>query len=70
MSKRKQAKVSTRWSEEVQQRVTAAGRDLALDLYCNRESTSDPTKSVSSSMSARGYGPRLLLDSIWRIGGR
>jgi hypothetical protein len=42
MSKRRQTKALTRWSEEARQWATAAGRDLALDLYLNRESNLRP----------------------------
>jgi hypothetical protein len=42
MSKRKQTRALTRWSEEARQWATAAGRDLALDLYYNRESNLRP----------------------------
>jgi hypothetical protein len=38
MSKRKQIRALTRWTEEARQWATGAGRALALDLYCNRES--------------------------------
>jgi hypothetical protein len=42
MSKRKQAKALTRWSEDARQWATAVGRDLALDLYYNRETNLRP----------------------------
>jgi hypothetical protein len=42
MSKRKQTRALTRWSEEARQWATAAGRALALDLYYNRESNLRP----------------------------
>jgi hypothetical protein len=42
MSKRKQTRALTRWTEEVRQWATAAGRALALDLYYNRESNLRP----------------------------
>jgi hypothetical protein len=42
MSKRKQTRALTRWSEEARQWATAAGRALALDLYFNRESNLRP----------------------------
>ena len=42
MSKRKQTRALTLWSEEARQWATAAGRALALDLYFNRESNLRP----------------------------
>jgi len=56
MSKRKQAKALTSWSEEARQWATAVGRDLALDLYYNRES------------NLRPYGVGVVLDpgeKVW-----
>jgi hypothetical protein len=42
MSKRKQTKALTLWSEEARQWASATGRDLALDLYFNRKSNLRP----------------------------
>ena len=42
MSKRKDAKAMTRWSDQARQWATATGRDLALDLFYNRETTFRP----------------------------
>jgi hypothetical protein len=42
MSKRKQAKALTHWSEETRRWATAAGRALALDLYFNRDTNLRP----------------------------
>jgi hypothetical protein len=56
MSKRKQTRALTRWSEEARQWATAAGRALALDLYYDRES------------NLRPYGVGVVLDageSVW-----
>ena len=56
MSKRKDAKALARWSEEARQWATATGRDLALDLYYNRETISRP------------YGVGVVLDpgeKVW-----
>jgi hypothetical protein len=56
MSRRKDAKALTRWDNEARQWATATGRDLALDLYYNRET------------AARPYGVGVVLDSgenVW-----
>jgi hypothetical protein len=42
MSRRKQVKALERWSEEARRWALAAGRDLALDLYNNRDSIVRP----------------------------
>jgi hypothetical protein len=42
MSKRKDTKTLNRWNEEARQWATAAGRQLALDLYYGRETASRP----------------------------
>ncbi len=42
MSKRKDAKALARWNEEARKWATAAGRDLALNLYFNQESIFRP----------------------------
>jgi hypothetical protein len=56
MSRRKDAKAFARWDNEARQWATATGRDLALDLYYNRET------------AARPYGVGVVLDSgekVW-----
>ena len=56
MSRRKDAKALARWDDEARQWATATGRDLALDLYYNRET------------AARPYGVGVVLDSgekVW-----
>ena len=56
MSRRKDAKALARWDNEARQWATATGRDLALDLYYNRET------------AARPYGVGVVLDSgekVW-----
>ncbi len=55
MSKRKDAKALTRWDNDARQWATATGRDLALDLYYNRET------------AARPYGVGVVLDSGERV---
>jgi hypothetical protein len=42
LSKCKQTRALTRWSEEARRWATAAGRAVALDLYYNRESNLRP----------------------------
>jgi hypothetical protein len=42
MSKRKDAKALARWEFEARQWATASGRDLALDLYHDRETATRP----------------------------
>jgi len=42
MSKRKDANALARWTEETRQWATERGRDLALDLYYDRETTTRP----------------------------
>ena len=42
MSRRKDAKALARWDDEARQWATATGRDLALDLYYNRETAARP----------------------------
>ena len=42
MSRRKDAKALARWDNEARQWATATGRDLALDLYYNRETAARP----------------------------
>ena len=56
MSKRKDAKALARWDDEARQWATATGRDLALDLYYNRET------------AVRPYGVGVVLDpgeKVW-----
>jgi hypothetical protein len=56
MSKRKDTKALREWNEEVRQWATAAGRQLALDLYYGRET------------AARPYGVGVVLDAgetVW-----
>jgi hypothetical protein len=56
MSRRKDAKALARWDNEARQWATATGRDLALDLYYDRET------------AARPYGVGVVLDSgekVW-----
>jgi hypothetical protein len=56
MSKRKDAKALARWDDEARQWATATGRDLALDLYYNRETATLP------------YGVGVVLDAgekVW-----
>ena len=42
MSKRKDAKALARWDNEARRWATATGRNLALDLYYNRETAAQP----------------------------
>lgn len=42
MSKRKDAKALAQWTEETRQWATERGRDLALDLYYDRETATRP----------------------------
>jgi hypothetical protein len=51
MSRRKNAKSLARWDDEARQWATATGRDLALDLYYNRDTATLP------------YGVGLVLDA-------
>jgi len=51
VSRRKDAKALDRWDTEARQWATATGRDLALDLYYNRETATRP------------YGIGVVLDS-------
>jgi hypothetical protein len=56
VSRRKDAKALARWDNETRQWATATGRDLALDLYYNRETATRP------------YGVGVVLDpdeKIW-----
>ncbi len=56
MSRRKDAKALARWDNEARRWATATGRDLALDLYYNRET------------GARPYGVGVVLDpgeKVW-----
>jgi hypothetical protein len=56
MSRRKAAKDLARWEDEARQWATATGRDLALDLYYNRETATLP------------YGVGVVLDAgekVW-----
>ena len=56
MSKRKDAKALARWDDEARRWATATGRDLALDLYYNRETATRP------------YGVGVVLDpgeKVW-----
>jgi hypothetical protein len=56
MSRRKDAKALARWDDEARQWATATGRDLALDLYYNRETATLP------------YGVGVVLDAgenVW-----
>ena len=56
MSRRKDAKALARWDNEARQWATATGRNLALDLYYNRET------------AARPYGVGVVLDpgeKVW-----
>jgi hypothetical protein len=56
MSKRKDTNALTQWNEEARQWATAAGRQLALDLYYGRETASRP------------YGVGVVLDAgeaVW-----
>lgn len=56
MSKRKDAKALARWTDETRQWATDAGRDLALDLYYDRET------------AIRPYGVGVVLDAgekVW-----
>jgi hypothetical protein len=56
MSRRKDTKALARWDNEARQWATATGRDLALDLYHNRETAALP------------YGVGVVLDSgekVW-----
>jgi hypothetical protein len=55
MSKRKDAKSLARWDNEARQWATATGRELALDLYYNRET------------AARPYGVGVVLDGGERV---
>ena len=55
MSKRKDAKALDRWDNEARRWATATGRDLALDLYCNRET------------AARPYGVGVVLDPSEKV---
>ena len=56
MSKRKDAKALARWDNEARQWATATGRDLALDLYYDRETAARPTASESCSTRREGVG--------------
>ena len=51
MSRRKDAKALARWDDEARQWATATGRDLALDLYYDRETATRP------------YGVGVVLDA-------
>ena len=42
MNRRKDAKALARWDDEARRWATATGRDLALDLYYNRETAALP----------------------------
>ena len=56
MSRRKDAKALARWDNEARQWATATGRDLAFDLYYNRETATRP------------YGVGVVLDpdeKVW-----
>ena len=56
MSGRKEAKALARWDNEARQWATTTGRDLALDLYYDRET------------AVRPYGVGIVLDSgekVW-----
>ena len=56
MSRRKDAKALARWDNEARQWATATGRNLALDLYYNRETAALP------------YGVGVVLDlgeKVW-----
>jgi hypothetical protein len=56
MSRRKDAKALARWDNEARQWATATGRDLALDLYYDRET------------AIRPYGVGVVLDpgeKVW-----
>jgi hypothetical protein len=55
MSRRKDAKALARWDDEARQWATATGRDLALDLYYNRETATLP------------YGVGVVLDPGERV---
>jgi hypothetical protein len=55
MSRRKDAKALARWNNEARQWATTTGRDLALDLYHDRETVSRP------------YGVGVLLDPGERV---
>jgi hypothetical protein len=55
MSRRKDAKALTRWDNDARQWATASGRDLALDLYYNRETATRP------------YGVGVVLDPGERV---
>jgi hypothetical protein len=55
MSKRKDAKALARWDNEARQWATATGRDLALDLYYNRETAALP------------YGVGVVLDADEKV---
>ncbi|HEX3947571.1 MAG TPA: hypothetical protein VHW47_07685, partial [Acidimicrobiales bacterium] len=56
MSKRKDAKAVAHWEHDTRQWATDAGRDLALDLYYDRD------------RAARPYGVGVVLDpgeKVW-----
>ena len=56
MSRRKDAKALARWDDETRRWATATGRDLALDLYHDRETAALP------------YGVGVVLDlgeKVW-----
>ena len=56
MSKRKEAKALDRWEQDTRQWATDRGRDLALDLYYDRETATRP------------YGAGVVLDpgeKVW-----
>ncbi len=56
MSKRKEAKALTRWEDEARQWATAKARELALDLYYDRQTATQP------------YGVGVVLDAgekVW-----
>jgi hypothetical protein len=55
MSRRKDAKALARWDNEARQWAMATGRNLALDLYYNRET------------AARPYGVGVVLDSDEKV---
>jgi hypothetical protein len=56
MSRRKDAKALARWDDEARQWATATGRDLAIDLYYDRQTATRP------------YGVGVVLDAgekVW-----
>ena len=55
MNRRKDAKTLARWDDEARQWATATGRDLALDLYYNRETATLP------------YGVGVVLDASEKV---